>query len=335
MRVNFTSDDVALVTGASGFTGKALVRSLCAQGVTVRAIARPSSKLDSLADLPVTWLRGQIFDADLAQKAVQGVSYIFHVAAAYREAKITEQTYHDVHVKSTMNLVQAASVVGRLKRFVHVSTVGVHGHIDNPPANEEYRFAPGDTYQRTKTEAELWLREHAPTLRVPFCVMRPAAIMGPEDRRLLKVFKMATKPIFPILGFGKCLYHLIHVEDLVHALIEGALNPAAEGQVFIVGNDEAIALTDFVSLIGQELGTSPRVIRLPVTPFFVAAAACELLCKPFGIEPPLYRRRVAFFTKDRSFDTSKIRSVLGFSTKFSNASGIAQTARWYRENGWL
>ncbi|HQH28391.1 MAG TPA: NAD(P)-dependent oxidoreductase, partial [Oligoflexia bacterium] len=76
-------------------------------------------------------------------------------------------------------------------------------------------------------------------------------------------------------------------------------------------------------------------VRLPVTPFFILGDICEAVFRPLGIEPPIYRRRVAFYTKDRSFDTRKMREVLRFTPRLSNREGIVQTARWYVENGWV
>jgi dihydroflavonol-4-reductase len=220
-------------------------------------------------------------------------------------------------------------------RFVHVSTGGVHGHIDDPPANEEYRFKPGDVYQRTKAEAELWLREFAAKASLPFTVIRPAAIYGPGDRRLFKVFRMAMWPFFPILGYGKCLYHLIHVEDLADTLILAAGHPAALNDIFICGNPEPVTLEHMAKAIGVALGRKPRVVRIPVWPFFAAAAVCEAVCKPLGIEPPLYRRRVAFFTKDRAFDTRKIRERLQPRFAYTNEVGLERTAQWYLDQGWI
>jgi nucleoside-diphosphate-sugar epimerase len=115
----------------------------------------------------------------------------------------------------------------------------------------------------------------------------------------------------------------------------GAGHESAVGEEFIVGNPEATTLEDVARTVGRALGHRVRVIRLPVWPFFAAAAACEAVCRPFGLEPPLYRRRVAFYTKDRAFDTRKLREVLGYSVRYSNEEGISQTTRWYRAQGWL
>lgn len=323
-----------LVTGATGFTGSVLTRKLVERGMDVRAIARGGIP-EALRLLPINWYRGQVFDPEVVRSAIRGVAYVFHVAAAYRAAGIADDVYRKVHVESTQLLATAAASEPGFRRFVHVSTVGVHGHIDDPPADETYRFAPGDLYQETKAEAELWLHEHAPKLGLRYTVIRPAAIMGAEDTRLLKVFKLATKPVFPMLGYGKCLYHLIHVEDLTDAMILAATHPAAEHEAFIVGNPAPVRLEDMGRLIAHALGYRFRPVRIPAWPFFAMAAVCEAVCRPFGLEPPLHRRRVAFFTKDRAFNTAKLRDRLGFTPRYSNEVGIVETARAYAAKGWL
>lgn len=330
------SGSLVLATGATGYTGTVLVRKLVAQGARVRAIARATSDLNPFEGLPIEWIRGDVFNPEVVAHAISGVEYLIHVAAAYREAKITDETYHNVHVKSTQLLAEAALKTPGFKRFVHVSTVGVHGHIDEPPADEEYRFSPGDIYQRTKAEAELWIRDFSKKTGLPISVVRPAAIYGPGDKRLLKVFKMASKPIFPLFGNGQGLYHLIHVDDLTDIFILAAVHPAAQGEVFIAGNRAPSRLKEIASTIAQELGNSKlKFIRFPAWPLFIAADLCELICKPLGIEPPIYRRRVAFFTKDRAFNTEKLSRLLGYTNGVEVGEGLRSTAQWYRNAGWL
>lgn len=325
-----------LVTGATGFTGQVVMRRLLDSGAEVRAIARESSDISMFAGRPVAWFRGHVHDPAVVTAAMDGVEYLLHIAAAYREARHGDQFYRDVHVTSTRLLAEAALRQPVFKRFVHVSTVGVHGHIENPPANEDTPFGPGDIYQETKAEAELWLRDFAPRHGLSFSVLRPAAIYGPGDKRLLKLFRMAAKPVFTLLGNGRCLYHLIHVEDLSSAIIAAAVHPAANGGIFIVGNPEPMSLIDIGRTIAAALGRNGlKVVRLPVWPFFALGAVCEAVCKPLGIEPPIYRRRVAFFTKDRSFDTRRLRETLGFQYEFTNETGLRATAEWYRAKGWL
>jgi len=324
-----------LVTGATGFTGIVLTRKLVEAGLKVSAVARHTSRLDPLEDLDIQWFRGDVFDEDVMRRAVDGQEYVFHVAAAFREAKSTEQDYWDVHVKSTQIIVAEVLKNPEFKRYVHVSTIGVHGHIENPPATEEYRFAPGDGYQRTKLEAEEWLNAFASENNFPYTIVRPAAIYGPGDRRLLKLFKMALKPYFLLLGQGKCMYHLVHVDDLTNTFIIAATHPDALGETFISGADEPIAIADIARTVAGHFGKKIKVLRLPIGPFFLLADICEAVCKPFKIEPPIYRRRVAFYSKDRHFDVSKMRNVLGYKPRHTNEDGIIETADWYVKQGWL
>lgn len=327
-------EDIVLVTGGTGFTGRVLVRKLCALGCKVRVIARQSSQPGDLQDLAIDWYRGDVFDPELAVKASQGVHYIFHVAAAFREAKVADDIYYKVHVESTRILAEAVQDQAQFKRFIHVSTIGVHGHIEKPPANEDSPYNTGDLYQSTKLEGELWIRDYASRTGLPICVVRPAAIYGPGDTRMLKVFKLAKMPLIPILGYGKGYIHLIHVDDLTDFMLYCTDNPKTLGQVYICGNERAISLKDAIKIINSKLKKSSTFIRLPATPFFLLGDICELVCKPLNIEPPIYRRRVAFFTKDRNFDTGRMMAT-GFTPTFSNEIGLKTTTEWYLENNYL
>ncbi|MGI6087106.1 MAG: NAD-dependent epimerase/dehydratase family protein [Kiritimatiellia bacterium] len=324
-----------LVTGATGFTGAVLTRKLADAGLQVRAIARHSSNLEQLRDVPVQWFRGDVFDPAVVAEATRGVVYIFHVAAAFREARHDDDMYTKVHVVSTQLLAQAAMQNPNFRRFVHVSTVGVLGHIEHPPADETTPMNPGDIYQQTKAEAEKWLIDFAHTNNLPFTVIRPAAIYGPGDTRLLKLFRMAARPCMILLGHSRGLYHLTHVDDLTNVIILAAEHPAAAGEVFICGSPEAITLENISRIVASALGRRLRVIRLPAWPVFLAADICEALCRRLKIEPPLHRRRVAFFTKDRSFNTTKLRERLGYRPLHSDADGLKETTQWYCQQGWL
>lgn len=324
-----------LVTGATGYTGRVLVKKLVESGCRVRAIARASSDIVSLVDLPIAWHRGEVYDPAIVQQAMKEIHYVFHVAAAFREAKSTEKDYWNVHVKSTQLLAEEAVRNLSFKRFVHVSTMGVHGHIANPPADETAPFAPGDGYQRTKAEAETWLATFGKAKHLPYTILRPCAIYGPGERRLLKIYRMASKRYFPILGKGKCWYHLVHVEDLTNAMLVAAVNEKALGEPFLIGSSEAVRLEDMARIIAEVYENELKIFRLPIGPFFLMGDLCEAICKPFHVEPPIYRRRVAFYSKDRNFSTKKMRNVLGYQPRYENREGIIESARWYRRHGWI
>ncbi len=325
-----------LITGASGFTGKVLTRKLAEAGAIINGIARPSSNIDDLSDLDINWFRGDVFDQETIKAACTEVEYIFHLAAAFREEKGTDEGYRKVHLYSTQLLAKEVMGKPEFKRFVHTSTVGVHGHIPGGDmADENYRFSPGDGYQRTKLEGEEWLNEFASANNIPYTIIRPTPIFGAGDRRLLKFFKMVDNGYILMLGKGKGIYHLIHVDDLTEIFLLAAVSEMALSETFIAANDEPISIIDMGKSIARALDKKMRVIRLPIWPFFIGADICKAVCTPLGIQPPLYRRRVAFYTKDRKFNIGKLNNVLGYQLKYDNERGLAETARWYVDNGWL
>jgi nucleoside-diphosphate-sugar epimerase len=218
-----------------------------------------------------------------------------------------------------------------LRRVVHCSTGGVHGHIEHPPANEDAPFAPGDIYQETKLEAEQLARGFGREHGLDVTVIRPIGIHGPRDVRFLKMFRGIARGRFPILGGGEVFYHLTYISDLVKGFRLAADTPAAAGRTYIIGGPEYTTLNELAARIAAVLGVRPPWIRLPAWPFWLAGAACEAVCVPLRIEPPLYRRRVDFYTKSRAFDTTRARIELGYVPEVSLDEGLRRTAAWYRE----
>ena len=329
--MNVASARPIVVTGATGFTGGHLVRALVGGGSPVRVLVRSASKAANLAP------GVEVYEVDITKpaavaRAVQGVGTVYHLAAAYREAAHREEGYRQVNVGATRNLLEAAAATG-VERFVHCSTVGVLGHIAKPPADETTPYSPGDAYQRTKCEAEVLALSYARDRGVPVAVARPTAIYGPGDRRLLKMFKMIAKGTFVMLGKGDAYYHMVYVDDLVDGLRLLAAHPAAVGEVFILGGDRYYPLKTIADMIAQQLGVSPPRLRLPAWPFQMAGSLCEGICVPFGIEPPIYRRRVDFFTKSRAFSIDKAQRLLGYQPRVQLETGLRRTLDWYLSTG--
>lgn len=325
------SDRPVLVTGATGFTGGYLVRSLVGEGHSVRVVVRSRSKAASLP-LGVDIREADITDPAAVAGVVEGIGTIYHLAAAYREASHREDGYRRVNVEATRNLLESASTAG-IGRFVHCSSVGVLGHIANPPADETTPHSPGDAYQRTKCEAEVLALTYARERGLSVTVARPTAIYGPRDTRLLKMFRMVAKGTFVMLGKGDTYYHMVYVDDLVNGLRLLAAHPAAVGHTFILGGDQYYPLKTIVGTIAQHLGVRPPRMRLPAWPFQIAGSLCEAICVPFGIEPPIYRRRVDFFTKSRAFSIEKARRLLGYHPQVPLEAGLHRTLNWYVRTG--
>lgn len=297
-------------------------------------MARNAERARGVLPQGVEIVEGDVTDPAVVQRAMRGIDVVYHLAAAYREANIPDERYRQVHVHATRLLLEAAMERG-VRRFVHCSTVGVHSHIANPPADETWPHTPGDVYQATKSEGELlalaFNREHG----LPVSVIRPVAIYGPGDLRLLKLFRMVARQRFVMLGSGQVFLHMVHVDDLVQGLRLAAVRDAAVGEVFIIAGDEYVSLTELAARIAAIYQVPPPRLRLPVWPFYAAGALCELICVPLGIEPPIYRRRVSFFTKSRAFTNAKAKRMLGFQPHVSLQQGLEQTARWYTEHGYV
>jgi nucleoside-diphosphate-sugar epimerase len=321
-----------LVTGATGFTGGHLCRRLARDGYPVRALVRDRGREAELRCAGIEPVLGDLRDPKSLERAAQGVDVVYHVAALFRQENVSRKAMCETNVEGTRNMLDAAVKAG-VERFVHCSTVGVHGDIKNPPANEEAPYGPGDHYQESKTEAERVVLRYRAERRLPIVVFRPGGIYGPRDLRFLKLFKAIKTRRFVMLGSGEVLYQLIYIDDLIDGILLCGTKPNAIGNIYILTGKEPATLNHVVQVIAEVVSVSPTRLRFPVTPVYVAGFACELICKPFGINPPLYRRRVDFFRKTRSFDISKAKRELGFEPKIDLRTGIGLTATWYRSEG--
>lgn len=328
----------ALVTGASGFTGGHLARTLARDGVRVRALVRRRSldkpDVAALGELGVDVVPGDLTDPAAVRQAAEGCGVVYHIAATYREAGQPDAAYAAINVGGTKNVLEAALAAGA-HRVVHCSTGGVHGHIEHPPANEDAPFGPGDVYQVTKLEAEQWARAFGERTGLEVAVVRPIGIYGPGDTRFLKMFRGIARGRFPILGGGEVFYHLTYISDLVEGFRLAATRPEAAGRTYLIGGPRYTTLNELAARIAAVVGARRPWIRLPAWPFWVAGALCEAVCVPLGVEPPLYRRRVDFYTKSRAFDISRARGELGYEPKVDLDEGLRRTAEWYRAQGWL
>jgi nucleoside-diphosphate-sugar epimerase len=323
----------ALVTGATGFTGYALAARLVREGYNVTAFVRSSSMVDALRSMGVAIRHVDITDATDVARNMRRFDRVFHLAAAYRTEHADREVFRRVNVDATRHLLEAAGERG-VGRFVHCSTVGVQGAIEEPPANEDYRARPGDHYQESKLEGE---RLALDSFRrgLPGTVVRPVGIYGPGDRRFLKLFKSIQSGWFLMIGNGQTLYHMTYIDDLIQGFLLAGDSPNALNQVFTIGGPEYTTISELVRLVAAAIGVRPPRWRVPFPPIYAAAWTCEMLCRPLGLSPPLYRRRVEFFHLDRAFDISKARRLLGYTPRWTLSAGLASTVSAYRAAGWL
>ena len=327
-----------LVTGATGFTGGHFAQYLAGRGEEVRALVRPRSRArfdqSPLRSKGVIAAEGDLLDAPAVRRAVEGVNVVYHIAATYREAGQPDSAYRAINVEGTRNILEAAKAAG-VTRVVHCSTGGVHGHIENPPATEDAPFNPGDVYQETKLSAERLAREYGASTGLDVVVARPIGIYGPGDTRFLRMFRGLARGRFPMIGSGTAFYHLTFIDDLIEGFRLCGTVAAARGRTYLLAGPRYTTLEQLVRLVAKELNVAPPRVHLPVWPFWTAGLLCETICVPLGIEPPIYRRRVDFYTKSRAFDTTRARTELGYEPKVDLEDGIKRTADWYRSEGLL
>ena len=322
------------LTGASGYTGGRLLEALRARGDEVAVLVRPESVSDGLRARASGLVEGRLGDAAAAARLVEGADAVLHVAAVYRTAGHPDSYYREVNVVGTERLLEAAARQG-VRRFVHTSTVGVHGHVEHPPADETSPMAPGDIYQATKAEAELLALDFHRKRGLPVAVVRPGAIYGPGETRFLKLFRAIARGRYAIVGTGRTFYHPVYIDDLVAGFLLALDRPEAVGESFLVCGPSYVSQQELAALVARHTGGRVLPFRIPAWPIQWAGDVVEALCVPLGLEPPLHRRRVDFWTKSRAFTIEKARRLLGYAPKVDLDEGIARTAAWYREAGWL
>jgi len=324
-----------LVTGGTGFTGKALVRRLLDDGHNVIALDyKEGLKTQELREWGAKVVIGSVTDPDVLREHIPGVEVVHHLAAAFREMNVAESYYDEVNVEGTRVVLDAAHREG-VKKFVYCSTCGVHGNCDDPPAAENAPIQPADYYQRTKYEAEPIVIEYYKK-GLPATILRPAAIYGPGDpERFLMIFRRVARGLFPMFGDGKTLYHPLYIDNLVDALVLSMDAGKGLGEVYLIADDEYVEIEDLVRRIARAMNTEVKIPHFPVLPVVALGHVVEKLCKPFGVVPPIFPRRVDWYRQNRAFDIRKATRDLGYVPRVPLDDGLRHTAVWYRDNGYI
>ena len=324
-----------LVTGGTGFTGKALVRRLLNDGHQVVALDyQEGLKTQELRDWGAEVVIGTVTDRDVVDRCMQGVEIVHHLAAAFRQLNVPNSYYWEVNVQGTKNVLEAA-LREKVKKFIYCSTCGVHGNVDNPPGNEDSPINAADYYQQTKYEAEPIVKQFQEK-GMETTILRPAAIYGPGDpERFFMIFKRVNKGTFPMFGNGKTLYHPLYIDHLVDAHVLDQEPGKGAGEAYLIADEEYIEIKTLVEKTAQALEVEVKIPHFPVTPVIVIGHICEKVCKPFKITPPIFPRRVDWYRQNRAFSIDKAKRDLGYAPNISIDEGLRRTAAWYREEGYL
>lgn len=316
-----------LITGAGGFIGSHLVDSQLEQGHHVHAVDLQLQALRHQALNPdLQAMRGDITNRESLRKFVEGVDVVYHLASAHLDVSLSDEHYRRVNVQATLDLLQAARDAG-VKRFVHCSSVGVTGDVENPPADETTECHPTNIYERTKLEGERAALEFAKQNNLPVVVMRPAWVYGPRCPRTAKLMRTISRGRFFFFGDGQNMRHPIYISDAVKGLELCASVQNIDGEVFIIAGESAVPVAELVAVMSQELGVRTPKLHFPMALGLLGGLGLEIAFKPLKKSPPFSRRSVDFFRKHNAYSIDKAKSMLGYQPKVDLQTGIRETIR--------
>ncbi len=321
----------ALVTGAAGFLGTALVTRLSARGDRVRALVRAPAP--ALAALPgVEIVIGDAASGPSVRAAVRGCDVVFHLAGVRRATDPAE--FLRVNAGSTRLALEAClAEAPALARFVLAGSVAAAGP-SRTARREDEPLAPVEPYGASKAEAERIAFSFAD--RLPVTVARPPRIMGPGDRENLLFFRLARAGV--AIGFRGPERPLswIDVDDCARGLVVLAEHPEARGEPFFLASPAIIDALEIQREAARALGVRARTVRLPPPVVRGAAAIAELVTAVTGRRLPLNRKLATqALAEGWVCDPTKARARLGFEARTPFAESIARAAAWYHARGWL
>lgn len=305
-----------LVTGASGFIGKHVIRALAKGGWEVRAASRDPAAIPAMAHIE------RVAMPDLSRPAdwsplIEGVSCILHLAGiAHAPGKLPDELYARINAEAVGELARAAR--GRIERLVLMSSVRAQaGLAADHVITEEDAAQPTDAYGRTKLEAERLLEESG----VGFTVLRPAVVYGRGVKgNIASLATLAQTPLPLPLGGLANKRSLLALENLASAIDLALISARAEGEIFLVADPEPISVADLVVAMREGLGRQPHLARVPL-------GAVKRLMATFGKEAEWERLSGSFV-----INAAKLRGI-GWLPRIETPEGIAKMMRSVGGNG--
>jgi nucleoside-diphosphate-sugar epimerase len=326
---------VVLVTGATGFVGRHVAHALARRGHEVRCLVRTTADPRPLSAAGFSVARGAMLEQPALDAAVAGVDAVVHVAGLIAARSFWEM--RRVNAEGTGRLASAcARAAVRPRRFVLVSSLAAAGPSpDGRPLREEDVARPISRYGLSKLLGELAARRALPA-DVPLTVVRPPAVYGPHDRGLLAFFQAAARGVLLRIGTTPRRVSIVHGEDLAEAIASALDSPAAAGRTYFVADPEAHCIDELLTAIARAVGRPTREVRLPEAFVRLAGALAEEAARWRGVTPLFSRDKAAeFLAPGWVCDPSRAQRELGWAPSRTLSEGLAETARWYRANGWL
>lgn len=315
-------DRVILVTGANGFVGSAACRALVRAGERVRGAVRTAAVTSSEANLeyhPIS----EIDERTDWAPALSGVSCIVHLAARAHAMDAHDPDalalYRRVNVEGTRRLAESAAQHG-VKRIVYVSSIKVNGESTGAhPFSEASATRPEDAYGISKWEAEQTLQRVARESGLETVILRPPLVYGPGVKgNLLRLMRWIDRGVPLPLASVYNRRSLIYVGNLVEVIGLCIHAREARGSTYLVSDGEDVSTPDLIARLGAALGKPARLFHFP--PQLLALAA-GILGK---------REDISRLVGSLQVDSAKLRNALGWRPRTSLATGLQETARWYR-----
>lgn len=312
-----------LITGATGFIGQAICKTLVARGINIRATGRTISELDKLKNQQ-TEIQ-QITDISSAtnwKAALSGCDSIVHLAARthimQESASNPEITYRTINTDGTLNLARQAAA-STVKRFIFISTIKVNGEGQDTPYKATDEPAPQDDYAISKLNAELGLRDIAAKTGLEIIVLRPPLVYGPgvgaNFRRLLQIVDNGWP--LPLGGINN-KRSLLYVENLADAIYTCIQHPQASGHTFLLSDGEDISTSELIRRLALSLHKPPHLWYIPT---WLLKAITSIT----GNSKLAHR-----LFDSLTVDSSKIEQKLSWSQPFTLEDGLNATTRWFK-----
>jgi len=314
-----------LVTGGSGFLGINLIRHLRGKGVTdIRSIDLVPFDYPEKGEVDA--VVGDIRDVPTLKRAMQGVTWVVHTAAAL--PLYSEQDIMTTDVDGSRNVMAAALEAGA-ERAVMISSTAVYGIPDHHPLYETDRMFGVGPYGRAKIMAEeVCLEYRQKGLCVP--IIRPKSFIGPERLGVFALFYdwAYTGHGFPMIGSGKNRYQLMDVEDLCEAIwLTLTLDRTTVNDTFNIGAKVFTTMREDYQAVLDEAGYGKKIHGFPAAPMIWTLRFLELLHLS-----PLYQWVYETACEDSFVSIEKAEKALGFAPKFSNKDALLRNYRWYVKN---
>jgi len=301
----------ALVTGANGFTGSHLVKALEQRGDVVVGLVRKSSNLERLSDCKVQFVYGEITDRDALKTAMTGVDWVFHTAAYVELGLVDAAEMERVNVEGTRAVMEVAQAVG-VSKVVYCSTIGVFGDTKGQVVDETFQRTQADfssAYDRTKYEAQQIVDQFA-AKGLPVVSILPSGIFGADDPHFGPVLQQFLKKGLKLWAGGDRITGIVHVDDLVAAMILAA-EKAKPGEHYIISAGD-LTTREMFNLLSQETGIPvPREAPKPLVR--LAGNLLDPIGRLLKWQPPLSRERVHYvYDRCVRVDATKARQELGW-----------------------